>query len=117
MWGWRPEARTEYRYEGDRIVSAVTVTDPEWDQLQVDYLLALELYEADLGPHGFHMAEATSRDADPANRDRKYRFVASEFPTVDFAAKARDDAMDKYYKQYPDANRNGHLWSVRKEDL
>lgn len=118
MWGWKPQATTEYRYGDDgRLVSSVTVTEPEWDQLQVDYLIALELYEADIGPHGFRMSEATSKDADPSNRDRKYRFVADEIPTVDFAAKTRDDAMDRYYKKWPDANRNGHLWAVRREDL
>ena len=90
------------------------MTEPEWDQLQADYLLALEAYEADMGTHGHPMSEATSRDADPFNRQRKYHYEAVPTPTVDFAAKARDDAMDKYYKENPDANRNGHLWAAPK---
>jgi hypothetical protein len=95
------------------------VQEPEFDRSQYELLAALEEYEADLGPHGQLMSEATSPDADPGNAARKYRFVSGidgrpGLPLVDWAAKARDDAADVYYKQYPDTPRSGHLWVVRK---
>jgi hypothetical protein len=53
------------------------------------------------------MAEAM----DPANQ---WAFDADVAPATDWAEKARRDAQDRYYKQYPDANRNGHVWGVAK---
>jgi len=91
-----------------------SVPEAEFDTLQVDYLRAFELFESDIGPHGFLMSEAVSRDADPMNKDRKFSFVADETPTVDFAAKARADMEDAYFKKWPDANRNGLFFPVRK---
>jgi hypothetical protein len=35
-------------------------------------------------------------------------------PTIDHAAKKVLDAQDAYYKQWPDASSNGHLWRVRR---
>lgn len=96
--------------------------EPEFDQSQYELLAALDAYESDLGPHGQFMSEAMSPDGDPANRDRKYQFVAGlpgapGLPVVDFAAKAIDEAMDAYYKKYPDSPRAGHRWVVHKQRL
>lgn len=100
-----------------RLVSSSV--EPEFDRSQYELLTALEEYEADLGSHGHLMSEATSPDGDPGNPDRKYRYVAGVkgspgLPLVDWAAKARDEASEAYYKEYPDTSRAGHLWVVRK---
>lgn len=93
--------------------------EPEFDQEQYELLAALADYEADIGNHGQLLSEAISPDADPGNPNRKYRFIAGlagspGLPLVDYAAQARDQASEAYYKAYPDADRAGHVWVVRK---
>ncbi|HCF99470.1 MAG TPA: hypothetical protein DEV93_02890, partial [Chloroflexi bacterium] len=115
LWGWEPTTRHEYE---DGVLVAST-PDPEFDASQYELLAALMDYEADLGPHGQLISEAMSTDADPGNQKRKYRFVAGPesapgLPLIDFAAQARDKASEAYYKQYPDVDRSGHVWVVRK---
>lgn len=115
MWGWEPTTHHEY---ADGVLVASTL-EPEFDRSQYELLAALMDYEADLGPHGQLLSESMAADADPGNKDRKYRFVAGidgapGLPLVDFAAQARDKASEAYYKQYPDADRTGHVWVVRK---
>lgn len=118
MWGWEP--LTHYEHDADGVLVA-SIPEPEYDQSQYELLSALMDYEADLGPHGQLISEAVSLDADPGNANRKYRFVAGiegkpGLPLVDYAAQARDQAMNKYYEAYPDADRSGHVWVVRKAD-
>jgi hypothetical protein len=79
----------------------------EFTPQDIALLLADEAAEADMGPHGIPMAEAT----DPANQ---FAFEGFEKPQTDWAERARQDAKDRYYKQWPDANRNGHMWGVRR---
>ena len=115
MWGWEPT--TSYAYEAGRVVSSTP--EPEFDRSQYELLAALMDYEADLGPHGQLISEAVSPDADPGNPDRKFRYVSGVpgkpgLPLVDWAAQARDQAMNKYYEAYPDADRSGHVWVVSK---
>lgn len=115
MWGWEPTTRHEYLAG----VLVASTPEPEFDRSQYELLAALMDYEADLGPHGQLISESISADADPGNPDRKFRFVAGlegnpGLPLVDWAAQARDQAMDRYYKEYPDADRSGHVWVVRK---
>ena len=81
---------------------------PEFTREDVALLLADLALEQDMGPHGIPMSEAT----DPANQ---FAFEGFALPRVDFAAKAMEDAKAKYYKEWPDANRNGHLWGVRRK--
>jgi hypothetical protein len=93
--------------------------EAEFDASQYELLAALMDYEADIGPHGQLLSESLSPDADPGNAKRKYRFVAGipgapGLPLIDYAAQARDQASEAYYKQYPDADRAGHIWVVRK---
>jgi hypothetical protein len=95
--------------------------ESEFDQEQYELLAALVDYESDLGPHGHLMSDAVSPDADPGNPKRKYRFVAGiegapGLPLIDYAAQARDQASKAYYDAYPDADRSGHVWVVRKVD-
>lgn len=116
MWGWEPS--THYEHDSDGVLIAST-PEPEFDQSQYEWLAALADYEADLGPHGQLLSEAVSPDADPGNQNRKYRFIAGPasapgLPLIDFAAQARDQASEAYYKQYPDVDRAGHIWVVRK---
>ena len=107
MNGWEPREFTEYRYDGDRLVSTVTYREPEWRPEDVALALAGERLEADMGPHGIPMSVAT----DPANQGR---FRVNKFPKKDFAAAAIGDAQDFYYSNKgKDRPRHGHLWSVR----
>jgi hypothetical protein len=100
-------------------VLVASTPDPEFDTSQYELLAALMDYEADIGPHGQLLSESVSPDADPGNPDRKFRFIAGiegspGLPLVDYAAQARDQAMNKYYAAYPEADRSGHVWVVRK---
>lgn len=105
----------EYHYADGLLVGQTVRREPEFDAGQVAILLAHERAEADRGPHGFPMSEAASPDADP-NKPGGWHYVANKVPRVDYAAKAEGDARDAYYKQYKDANRNGHVWYTRRVD-
>lgn len=60
------------------------------------------------------MSEATSPDADPANRDGKY-FYEAGLPIVDYAQQAIDDARDEYRERYKDARTpNGLIWTAER---
>lgn len=97
-------------YDGDRLVGSVTTREPEFTYQDRVAFLAWQSHQRDMGPDGFPLSETT----DPANQ-RAY--VADKLPTVDWAAKAKGDAMDAYYKQYPDASPHGHLWGVRRRSV
>lgn len=62
--------------------------------------------------NGFLWSEVT----DPAN---EHAFVGSEKPSVNWAAKARLDATEAYYRKYDKknapVNRNGHIFRVTKK--
>ena len=83
--------------------------EPEFTAPDVAFLLASRRAEQALGPHGIPISEAT----DPANQ---YAFEADEFPLVDWAEKTLKDAIDKRHREWPDENRNGHKWRVRRRD-
>lgn len=85
----------------------VVTREPEFSRDDVASLLALRRLEQEIGPHGFPMSEAT----DPANQ---FAFEGYEKPRTDYVEKARRDAMEAFYKRYPDANRNGHIWGVKR---
>lgn len=86
----------------------IVTRDAEYTPEDLALLLASRRKDAEVGPHGFPMSEAT----DPANESA---FTGPRKPRVDFALKAQKDAMDQYYKVWPDANRNGHLWGVTRK--
>lgn len=67
-----------------------------------------------VGSHGQPLVEAMSRDADPSNRDGKYRYVVLP-PTVDFAAKALSDVQEGFRKEHPDYDMSVLRWSVQKK--
>lgn len=90
------------------LVGVTVVTrEPEYTDEDRARLIALRRLEQELGPHGYPMSEAM----DPANQ---FAFEGYEKPRTDFVEKARKDAMDAYYKRYPDADRNGHIWGVKR---
>jgi len=84
----------------------VTTPEPEFGPSDVAWFAALAELEAGEGPHGFLMEDATSPDADPSDPDSAWKFVAGvsvvspegqrlRAPVIDFAEKARLDALDK----------------------
>lgn len=109
MKGWEPAEVTTYEYDGDRLVRSVTVRESEYDGEQVALLLASRRISADVGPHGIPMSEATAADG-------RGKFEGFPVPRIDWAEFARQHAKDHYYAQYPDADRAGHLWGVRRVD-
>ena len=108
--GREPVERHEH-YDADGVLTGVTVVtrEPEFTAEDVALLIARRRLQAEVGSHGFTMAEAT----DPANQ---FAFEGSKKPKTDYALKAQRDAMDRYYKKWPDSNRNGHLWSVTRRE-
>lgn len=122
FWGWEPKRTTTYVYDEDgRITGTVTETEPEWDDEQRELVTAWEQVDRETGQFGEDLLEATSPDADPANREGKYRYTAGVdgLPLINFAAKAAHDQMDRYYKDNPSAQdqRAYHVWPVQKVEL
>jgi hypothetical protein len=119
LWGWEPAESTTHHYEHGRLVGSTTTREPEFDPEQHEWLCALAELEADTGQYGEWISEATSADADPNSKDRKFRYVAGaadapNLPIINWADHAVTMAQERYYKKYPDANRAGHMWIVRK---
>jgi hypothetical protein len=106
--GREPREITEV-FDGDGHLVSRTVTrrEPEFTSREVNLLIASKELQDDLNPYGIPYSEAT----DPKN---EHAFVADPMPTIDHAAKKVLDAQDAYYKQWPDASSNGHLWRVRR---
>lgn len=94
----------------------MTRRDPEWDQGQLDLMLAFEAFKRDLGPNGELMSEATSPEADPNNYDSSLRYVAHG-PFTNWAEKTKQDAIDAYKKAAGEKpNLNGMYWTVAKAE-
>ncbi len=95
-------------------LNVVADIESEWDDEQRELFVALDRFERDLGSHGHPMSEATSSDADPANRNGKYVYVAG-LPLVDYAQQAIDDARDDYRERFKDARMpNGLIWIAER---
>ena len=119
LWGWEPTETTKHHYEAGRLVGSTTTREPEFDAEQHEWLCALAELEADTGQYGEWLSEATSEYADPNSQDRRYHYVAGaadapNLPIINFAEQAVTQAQERYYKRYPDADRAGHVWIVRK---
>ena len=107
--GREPGERHEHFDAAGSLTGVTIVTrEPEFTAADRAWALASYRAELELGPHGIPMSEAT----DPANQ---YAFEADEFPLVDFAEKTLKDAIDKRHREWPDENRNGHKWRVRRK--
>lgn len=114
MDGWEPRTVTEYEYADGVLVRSVEYREPEFDDAQVDLMIAYQRYVADVGRHGHLMSEATDPKADPNEYDGGYRYVADD-PVVDWAEKARLDAEEAWRRAAgDDVNMNGLIFPVRK---
>lgn len=89
--------------------------DSEWDDEQRALAIASFEVDRETPDHGFHLSEALSAEADPANRDGAFKFRAG-LPVVDWAEKARRDAADAYRRDNDNANMNGLFFPVEKVD-
>lgn len=95
----------------------MTHRESEFDDRQVALLLALRDLQADLGPHGQPMSEATdiqnSTNFRAKDKDRPrghYRVIG---PNVDYAEQALTLAKQQYYDALPDSHdRSADLWAV-----
>jgi hypothetical protein len=96
-----------------RLVSTIVTREPEFSIDDVALLTAQTELEADRGPHGQPMSEATSGLADPNLRDRGYRYEAVS--TIDYAAMEMARAQERLQKEYPDDPTLPHrVWMVQK---
>lgn len=115
MSGWEPREVTRYEYEGDRLVGAVLEREPEFSRTDVESLIA-HLEMGRVGRHGQPMAEATSEDANPSNRARKYAYEADVY--TDFAQLELDKQQKAFKATYgDDADMSGLVWVVRRVEL
>jgi hypothetical protein len=90
-----------------------SVVEPEWDEEQLNLVLAEQFVRNMTGPNGEWMPEATSPDADP-NAYSGYRY-APEGPFINQAEKVRLDAEEALRKSLgKDANMNGIYFTVKK---
>lgn len=109
---------TEYVYDDTgRVSRTVTTREAEWDEEQVDLLLAVQQLTADLGPHGQPMSEATDpqgatnvKAKGPGGYHYKARVIAT-----DYAAAALREAQELEYKDdSAAARRDTDIWVVEK---
>lgn len=115
--GWEPAEVTDYEYDGDRLVRAVTRRESEFDDRQVAILLAAVELGKDVGPHGIPITEATDpqnslqlKRKDPSRPRGHYRAVG---PVTDYAEEALQMAKADHYRDKPDDyDRSADLWSV-----
>lgn len=107
LWGWEPAEFHEPIVEDGLQVGVRVTRESEFSAQDVALLMAHMRNEGDRGPHGIPMSEAM----DP---DNQFAFVAAEAPQIDWAEKALGDAKDRYYEQFKDSKRHGHIWRVRR---
>lgn len=87
-------------------------TEPEWDDEQVDLLLALTGIDPEVGPHGIPMEDATNPLADPNDRFHGWHYATSV--RVDHAQRALNTAQEERRKAYPDEDAGSLLWSLER---
>lgn len=67
MDGWEPAETHTYRYsrkDPTRVTSARVTREPEWDEQDQRWALALDLYESQVGPCGHYLPRTASADAE-----------------------------------------------------
>jgi len=64
--GWEPAETHRYRYsrDGSRVASVRVTREPEWDEQDQAWALALDLYESQLGPCGHYLPHTAAADAE-----------------------------------------------------
>jgi hypothetical protein len=116
--GWEPVEVTDYIYDDTgRVVQTVTSREAEFDEEQVDLLLAVKQLRDDVGPHGQPMTEAIDPQGAPSVRGKKpggYHYRASVVGT-DWAADALREAQEARYADKAAAGgRDTDIWVVEK---
>lgn len=102
--GWAPATVT---YSPDGEVLSVAVQEPRFSRDEKATLLAARrLANAPRGDHGILLAEAM----DPENQ---FAFEVDP-PVTDWAAKKRNEFIDAYKKQYPQADMSAIHVRVRR---
>jgi len=92
--GWAPVRTTTYRYDPDgRLIAAVTVTEPEWDDVGRDAVFALMRLEADLCPGCSQPLAVT------AAKENEFRW--QEGATVKCHRCAAAETVQKSYEDSP----------------
>lgn len=115
--GWEPRTYVTYVYEGDRVVGAEYVTEPEWSQADLRMVLEQDRWERSLNRNGIPLDEATSSEANPNNYGGSHHYVVGD-PMVDWSERARLDAEAKYQAEHPDDKMHGLIFQpVRKDRL
>lgn len=106
--GWEPATVTFYEYDGDRLVSSVTVREAEWSPDDVALLIASRRDErVRRGPHGYTLEEAT----DPANQ---FAWDAGK-PRKDWIMAAMQKAQELYFTENPSARGDRSLiWEPKR---
>ena len=95
-------------------VGAVTATEPEWRETDIDWMIASRDRESTMGAHGHPLDESTSRDANPANADGTHYYVAGP-PQVDWAERARLRAEKQFREEVGDKfDASGYFFPVKK---
>jgi hypothetical protein len=90
-----------------------SVVESEWDEDQLDLVMAEQMVRNLTGPNGEWMPEATSDDADPMSYSGM-RYVANG-PFTNWAEKERLDALDAHRKAMGEgANLNGVYFTADK---
>lgn len=92
----------EYVRDADgALIGEVHTREAQYTRRDVDLLLAHLQIEADKGPHGQPLSEATSEWADPSRWDAKWGYEATG-PFTDFAEKKIALRREAYRKSLPD---------------
>lgn len=81
------------------MLESTTEREPEWSRIDVESMIAA-IEAGRVGSHGQPMSEATSRDADPSNRDRTIDYEVEVY--TDFAQKKLNDFKRSFLKIYGD---------------
>lgn len=95
-------------------VAATVEVESEFTSSDVDWLIASRDREASIGAHGHPLDEATSPDANPANPNGAYYYVA-DAQRVDWAERARRGAEKRFRDEVGDKfDMSGYFFPVRK---
>jgi hypothetical protein len=91
-----------------------SVSEPEWDDEQVDLVIAEQLIRNLTGPNGEWMPDATNDELSDPNSYSGQRPVAKG-PFTNWYEKERLDAQEAYRKSLGEnANMNGVYFTVEK---
>lgn len=90
--------------------------EPEWDDEQVDLVVAEDIVSRLTGRHGEWLPDATNDDiADPNNYSGLRYDADPDGPFTNWAEKAYQDAMDALKKG--DGNVNGQYITIKATDV